>query len=200
MTIRFIGIALATLLVAVLVSRLLTPPALKPDPRLPTFRKVDVTDPRTQLETTSYASDGDAVRDRLRQAVLDAAAALQRTPCNQAVKADYIAAAAAYARARISIAPCVATRTCRQSDNARIELAQKAFGAPADRRVREAMKRVHATGTIAKGDFPGDVVREVVQLAGDGSIDPTPSPEFAKVAEALGTPHLTPVCGAAPAR
>ena len=38
MTIRFIGIALATLLVAVLVSRLLTPPALKPDPRLPTFR------------------------------------------------------------------------------------------------------------------------------------------------------------------
>jgi hypothetical protein len=200
MTFRFIGIALATLIVAVLVPRLLTPPALKPDPRLPTFRQVDVKDPRTQLETTSYASDRDAVRDRLRQAVLDAAVALKRTPCNQAVKADYIAAAAAYARARISIAPCVASKTCRQSDNARIELAQKAFGSPADRRVREAMNRAHATGTIAKGDFPDDVVREVAQLAGDGSIDPTASPEFAKVAEALADTHLVPVCGAASAR
>jgi hypothetical protein len=200
MTFRFLGIALATLIVAFLVPRWLTPRPLDPDQRLPTFRQVDVQDPRVQLETTSYASDSDAVRDRLRQAVLDTATALRQKPCNQAVKADYIAAAAAYARARISIAPCVRTRTCRQSDNARLELAQKAFGSPADRRVREAMNRAHATGTIVKGDFPDDVASAVAQLAGDGTIDPTASPEFAKVAEALGDSHLTPVCGTGSAR
>jgi multidrug efflux pump subunit AcrA (membrane-fusion protein) len=200
MTFRLLGIALAILIVAYLVPRWLTPVSLQPDRRLPTFHQVDVEDPRTQLEATSYASDSDAVRDRLRQAVLDTATALRQKPCNQAVKADYIAAAAAYARARISIAPCVATRTCRQSDNARLELAQKAFGSPADRRVREAMRLAHGTGTIVKGDFSGDVVTEVAMLSGDGTIDPTASPEFAEVAEALRDPSRMAVCGTAAAR
>src|ERR1700731_2877552 len=127
-TFRFVGTALAMLIVVILAARWLAPRPLKPDPRLPTFHQVDVKDPRFQLEATSFASDNDRVRDALRQAVLDEASALQGAPCDKALKASYIAAAAKYARAWISVAPCVGTRTCRQSDNARLDLAQKAFG------------------------------------------------------------------------
>jgi multidrug efflux pump subunit AcrA (membrane-fusion protein) len=188
--IRFIGI-LAVLAAVFLGARWqLAPRALKPDTRLPTFHQVDVQDPRFKLETTSFASDNDAVRDALRQAVLDAAVALKDAPCDQAVKARYIAAATKYARAWISIVPCIGTRICRQSDNARIELAQKAFGSPFDRRVREAMQRAHATGAIVKGDFPDDAARLVATLAGDGMINPDVPPKFKEVAEALGNGPL----------
>jgi multidrug efflux pump subunit AcrA (membrane-fusion protein) len=149
---------------------------LKPDARVPTFHQVDVNDPRFQLEQTSFANDNDDVRNTLREAVLDEASALQEAPCDDAVKAHYIAAATRYARAWISVAPCVGTRTCRQSDSARLDLAQKAFGSPFDRRVREAMTRAHQTGAVARGDFPDDAARLVTQLAGDGLINPDASP------------------------
>ncbi len=198
-TFRFIGTALAMCIAVFLGARWLPAPrALKPDARLPTFHRVDVKDPRFQLEQTSFASDNDPVRDALRQAVLDAAVALKDAPCDQAVKARYIAAATKYARAWISIVPCVGTSTCRQSDNARIDLAQKAFGSPADHRMREAMRRGHATGTIAKGDFPDDAARLVATLAGDGNINPDASPKSKEVAEALGNGPL--VCPRTAAR
>lgn len=176
-TFRFIGTALAMFIAVFLGARwLLAPRALKPDARVPTFHQVDVKDPRFQLEQTSFASDNDTVRNGLREAVLDEADTLQDSPCDDKRKARYVEAATRYARAWISIAPCVGTRTCGQSDGARLDLAQKAFGSPFDRRVREAMTRVHGTRAIAKGDFPNDVVRLVAQLTGDGAINPDASP------------------------
>jgi hypothetical protein len=181
---RFIGTALG-LFVAVFfgVRWWMAPPALKPDPRLPTFHQVDVNSPRFKFEQSS-ASDNDAVRDQLRHEVLDWAKALKDEPCNDTVKAGYIRAATKYAQAWLSIAHCVATSTCSQSDNARLDQAQKAFGSPLDHRVREAMRSVHETGAIQKGDFPGDVVRLVAQFANDAAINPLASPEIvAQLAE-----------------
>jgi hypothetical protein len=188
-TFRFICTALAMSVAAVFIALaadwLPGPRALKPDPRLPTFHQVDVNDPRTKLET-SFVSDNDSVRDPLRRAVLDAADALKDDPCEETLKARYIVAATNYAAAWLSVAPCVGTRTCGQSDHVRLDLAQKAFGSPADHRVREAMARVHRSGAIFKGDFPDSVVRLVAEMAADGGINPDASPEFQKVAVALG--------------
>ncbi|HEY6258117.1 MAG TPA: hypothetical protein VIY51_20230 [Xanthobacteraceae bacterium] len=188
-TFRFIGAALAMCVATFFVARwlLLERPVLKPDPRVPTFHRVDVADPRFKLES-SFVSDNDSVRDTLRRAVLDAADELNGDPCEETLKARYIAAATNYAGAWLSIAPCVGTRTCGQADSARLDLAQKAFGSPADRRVREAMQRVHGSGAIFKGDFPDNVARLVANLAHDGGINPDASPEYQAVAEALGVP------------
>src|SRR6202043_1570467 len=98
-TFRVVGTALVMFIVVSLVARWLAPRPLKPDSRLPTFHQVDAKDPRVQLETPSFASDNDTVRDALRQAVLDEASALQGAPCDKALKARYIAASAKYARA-----------------------------------------------------------------------------------------------------
>jgi hypothetical protein len=185
-TFRFVGTALAMLVAVFFGVRWLLPaPSPKPGPQPPTSR-VDVKDPQFQPEVASLASDDDdAVRDALRQGVLDAAVALKDAPCDDVAKARYIEAAAKYARSWLSIAPCVGSSTCRQSDSARVELAKKAFGSPLDRSAREAMRRAHATGAIAKGDFPDDVARLVAVLAHDGTINPDASPEFKAVAEAL---------------
>ena len=74
------------------------------------------------------------------------------------VKHTYIKAVVAYARAWLSIAPCVATRTCGSSDSQRLERAQQAFGSPLDARVRDAMTHVHAKGIFGPADFPKDTV------------------------------------------
>jgi hypothetical protein len=166
---------------------LLTPVPLKPDARIPTFQRVDVNSPRHQLEI-SHASDDDAVRDGLRQAVLTAADDLKSNPCDQALKARYIEAASKYARAWLSIAPCVGTRTCGSSDGVRLDRAQKAFGSPLDHRVREAMKKAHETDIFIAGDFAKDVVVLVAEMAGDAVINPYASPRGKEISREFRTP------------
>jgi len=144
---------------------------LKPDPRVPTFQRVDTDDPRYKL-TQSSQSDGDATRDHLRHEVLDYAKALNDDPCNDRLKARYIEAANNYARAWISIVPCMRSRTCGQADSKRLDLAQHAFGSPLDLRLREAMRQVHAKGIFKLGDFPDDTAFLVAELAADGAINP----------------------------
>jgi hypothetical protein len=142
---------------------------LKPDPRVPTFQRVD-TDSTAELGQ-SLISDGDATRDQLRHDVLDYAKALSNEPCNPIVKHYYIKAVIAYARAWLSIAPCVATRTCSSSDSQKLERARQAFGSALDVRVRDAMAHIQATGIFGPADFPKDTVRLVAELAADGSIN-----------------------------
>jgi hypothetical protein len=185
---RFIGTALALFVAMFLGVRWwLAPRDLKPDPRLPTFHQVDVNDPRTKFEQ-SFASDNDAVRDQLRHEVLDYAKALKDDPCNDTLKTNYIRAAIRYAQAWLSIAHCVGTSTCTQSDNARLDQAQKAFGSPLDHRAREAMRAAHDTVAFQKGDFPGDVARLVAQFASDARINPLASPEIAAQFEEFRQP------------
>ena len=75
-TFRFVSVAFALFIVAYFGIRHLTAvQPLKPDARVPTFHKVDVNSPRFKMEQ-SFASDNDATRDKLRQAVLESAKAL----------------------------------------------------------------------------------------------------------------------------
>jgi hypothetical protein len=149
---------------------LLTVRPLQPDARLPTFHHVDVDSPRYKLKQSS-TSDQDAVRDRLRNHVIDYAKALGDDPCNKILKAGYVKAVVAYARAWTSIAPCVAIRSCTSWDSARLDRARKAFGTPLDHRVRDAMMAVHAKVTFGTGDFPEDTTRLVADLAADDAIE-----------------------------
>jgi hypothetical protein len=138
----------------------------------PTFQRVSQEDMKR-----SFDGDGDAVRDGLRNAVLAAANNLKNDPCNPTLKARYIEAATQYARAWLSIDPCMATHTCGSADRPRLDRAQKAFGTALDHRVREVMQSLHNTDIFVAGDFPKDVVVLVADMAGDSIIDPYASPE-----------------------
>jgi hypothetical protein len=151
---------------------LLTPTvvALKPDPRLPTFHRVDPDDPRTKIEQSSV-SDDDPVRDRLRNEVLDYAKALGDDPCNEVLKKNYIKAVVAYARAWVSIVPCIGTQTCRSADSPLLDRAAHAFGSPLDHRVRDAMRATHQKALFGSADFPKETVHLVADLAADSSLN-----------------------------
>ena len=144
--------------------------ALKPDARLPTFHRVDPNDPKFKLEQSSYVSDNDPVRDRLRNEVLDFARAVRDDPCNAVLKKNYIGAVVAYARAWISIVPCVGTRSCRGADSQALDRAARAFGTPLDIRVREAMRVAHAKAIFGPADFPKDTINLVAELAADSFV------------------------------
>jgi hypothetical protein len=168
---RFLGLAALMFAAAFMgMNWFLRVEPLKPDPRLPTFQRVVGPLKQDPIEQSSV-SDGDPTRDRLRHEVLDYAKALSDDPCNPVVKRYYIKAVVDYARAWLSIAPCVATRTCGSSDSQKLDRAQQAFGSPLDVQVRDAMAHVHAKGIFGPADFPKDTVRLVAELAADGSIN-----------------------------
>ena len=177
-SVRFAGLVIGAFVVTFAAAFwLVVPRPLKPDPRLPGWHRVDVDSPRVKMED-SYATDRDDVRDKLRQAVLEAADDLLREPCNDVTKARYIKAATNYSRAWLSIAPCVGTGRCGSRDGPLLDRAQKAFGAPLDRRVREAMEKAHDTGALQEGDFPKDTVTLVAQKARDPVINPSAEPSI----------------------
>jgi hypothetical protein len=200
---RFFGLA-AFLFAAVFFGMkwFLTVTPLQADARLPTFQQVDPDSQQRQLMSSSI-SDNDTVRDRLRHAVLDEAKALDHDPCSQISKARYVEAVNAYARAWISIVPCLRTHTCGSSDSQKLDRAAHAFGSPLDLRAREAMQRVHRKTVFKLGDFPNDDAPLVAELAADGAInplvahavsngpvnaanDPRPHPSFAEIRAQLG--------------
>lgn len=121
------------------------------------------------------------MRDRLRNEVLDYAKALADDPCNGTLKAHYIKAVTDYARAWISIVPCLGTHTWGGSDSRSLDRAAHAFGSPLDLRVRDAMRKVHAKGVLGIGDFPKDTVSLVSEMAADGSINPNADPRFRSI-------------------
>lgn len=156
----------------------LSPHPLHSDPRLPTFDQVTHDLARQRFEN-SYVSDGDAVRDRLRQAVLESANVLADDPCNETLKRIYIGAVIRYARAWISAAPCLVGENCYSDAHyARVDLAAKAFGSPLDLRVRDAMKNVHGSVVFTDTDFPKDVLILVSELASDPAINPHATAKF----------------------
>ena len=170
---------------------------LKPDSRLPTFHRVDRDDPKTKLEQSSYVSDNDPVRDRLRNEVLDYAKAVRDDPCNTVLKKNYIKAVVAYARAWISIVPCIGTKTCRSGDSEALDRAAQAFGTPLDIRVREAMRVAHSRAIFGPADFPKDTVNLVSQLAADSFVhhQPGDTETFRKVAAQLDNVEARQDCG-----
>lgn len=169
---RFAVIVMAFLLAGFFgLKWLLTVRPLQPDARLPNFHHVDVDSPRYKAEQSSE-SENDTVRDRLRSDVLNYAKALGDEPCNETLKASYIKAVVAYARAWISVAPCIASLSCSSQDSAKLDRARKAFGTPRDHRVRDAMMAVHAKVAFGTADFPEDTSHLVADLAADDAIEP----------------------------
>ena len=76
-TLRFPIIALFVFAATFFIAYQITAPRpLEPDPRVPTFQQRAAEEERHRMEATSSASDNDAVRDRLRLAVLDGAKSL----------------------------------------------------------------------------------------------------------------------------
>jgi hypothetical protein len=171
-TLRFLGLAAFMFAAAFMgMNWLLRVEPLKPDARLPTFQRVDTASPSYQFQQSSITDD-DATRDRLRMELLDYAQSLAGDPCNETLRKHYIEAANNYARAWISIVPCIRSQTCSQSDSKRLDLAANAFGTPMDHRVREAMRALHAKHIFKLGDFPNDTAFFVAELAADGTINP----------------------------
>jgi hypothetical protein len=182
--IRLAGFAFAALVATYLGVQWLMGP--RPSPReVPAFHPIDVNSARYKYES-SYASENDAVRDGFRRTVLDAANELDRDACNQDLKARYIDAASRYARAWLSLAPCLATdRACTASDESKLDRAQQAFSSPLDHRVREAMRRAHQGGSFQEGDFPREVVTLVAEMAADPTINPRATPQMKEIARDL---------------
>jgi hypothetical protein len=174
---RLIGTALVLFVVSYAAVHFFVVRSLKGNPRLPAFHTVDRDSLSKQVED-SHASDTDAVRDGLRWAVLDSAESLSTEPCNDRLKTRYVEAATSYARAWLSVAPCLGTRTCGSADDPLIRRASEAFGSPLDHRVRDSMKKVHATDAIREEDFSPDIVRHVALLASDPLINPSADPKF----------------------
>ena len=189
---RFLGLAALMFAAAFLgMNWYLRIEPLKPDPRLPTFERVESDSADDKLAQSSIG-DGDPSRDRLRHGVLDYAKALSDDPCNATVKRYYIKAVVAYARAWLSIAPCVATRSCGSADSQKLERARRAFGSALDLRVRDAMAHVHAKGIFGPADFPKDTVRLVAELAADGSINSAADTRAFRQVEARLNPDAGP--------
>lgn len=139
------------------------------DSRLPTFHPVDIKNP-TDKVPVAEASDNDAARDQLRNAVIAAAADFAKDPCDTGNRFRYLQAASNYAHAWLSIAPCVATNSCNDSNGAQLDRVHLAFGTALDHRVQEAMAQAHAARTIKASDLPADTVSLMASLAADPSL------------------------------
>jgi hypothetical protein len=142
---------------------------LKPNPAIETFEersRRDIAAAREQewLDSKTAQSDGDPERNRLREAVIEAATAFRLSPCNEALKKKYFEAVNAYARAFVVLAGCPNFPLCRDNDAA-MENAKKVFHSPADARVREAMSSVHDMG-IGINDYPGPLKLAIDHLSG----------------------------------
>jgi hypothetical protein len=181
-TLRFLGLAVGLFFAVFFGMKwMLTVQPLKPDARIPTFHHVDPDSAEYKFQQSS-ASDNDATRDRLRNDVLDYAKALSDDPCNQALRASYIRAAVAYARAWTAIVPCMADESCRGSwEQNGTDRAVKAFGTPLDNRVREAMAAVHKKARFGIGDFPKDTILVLSMMTADPLINPKADPRYTRV-------------------
>jgi hypothetical protein len=182
-TLRFCGLAVGLFFAVFFGMKwALTVQPLKPDARIPSFHHVDKDSEEYKYQQSS-ASDNDPTRDRLRNDVMDYAKALGDDPCNEVLRANYIKAAVAYARAWISIVPCMAYETCSGSwERNGTDRAVKAFGTPLDNRVREAMTAVHRKARFGVGDFPKDTILVMSMMASDPLISPRADPRAARVA------------------
>jgi hypothetical protein len=144
---------------------------LKPDARIPTFvekSRKDIAEMREQewLASKTAQGDDDLERNKLRAAVIAAATAFTLSPCNSALKQQYLDAAAAYARAFVTLGGCPDYPACDPND-ALMERANQVFKSPADGRVKQAIRAVHRMGITVK-DYPGKIGYALAHLTGSG--------------------------------
>ncbi len=184
---RFAALAVALLFLSFAsLQWLFTVRQVMPNAKIPSFHRVGTSDDPRYNQEDAFESDRDEVRDGLRRVVLNTGNNLLASPCNGYLRDQYIAAATKYARAWLSISPCL--QRCDSKALAKLELAQKAFGTPFDKTVFELMRRIHDTDTIREGDFGQDVVVTVARMSGDAVINPSADPAFRRSAKEFRTP------------
>jgi hypothetical protein len=114
------------------------------------------------------ADDNDPGRAKLRESVIETAAAFRQSPCDVALERRYLDAAAAYARAFAVLGGCPDFPTCRPGSEATMRTAKRVFASSADARVRDAMRAVHDMG-IRLTDYPGGLGLAVDYLSEGGA-------------------------------
>jgi hypothetical protein len=127
-----------------------------------------------EAEHTSQ-SDKDTNRDALRMDALQAGTAYAMSPCDDTMKANLIAATAAYARAYMQIFSCPNPIMSRGCNEKKRDEANAAFSTPLDIRVRAALAEAYEQKGVVETDFPEDIRLTVKQFAGPGLwSDPSP--------------------------
>lgn len=137
---------------------------MKPDARIPTFEESVKKGIRKDWENSKTAQgDGDAKREALRLAALQAANAYALSPCDSTMKKNLVEALSAYAKAWSEMAGCK-FGVC-SGDDRKIDSAAASFSTPADMRVREAIGTAFEKGGISREDFPNSIRLWVTILA-----------------------------------
>src|SRR5215475_11025106 len=132
MSYRFIAVTVALMFASYATLHwLFTVRQLMPSPNIPSFHRIGTSDDPRYNQQDAHESEGDDVRDGLRRVVQNTANNLLKSPCNDYLRDEYIAAATKYARAWLSISSCLTTCN-RSKERAQLELAQKAFNTPFD--------------------------------------------------------------------
>ena len=107
-------------------------------------------------------------RGKLRDDLIAAATPFSQSGCDDDLKQRYIAAAAAYARGFLALTGCTRYPSCAM-DDPRVVQALKEFDTPADRRVKQAIREVHAVA-VGIQDYPDNLGPLIVRLSQSGFI------------------------------
>jgi hypothetical protein len=111
--------------------------------------------------------DDDAKRNAIRMDTLQAAGAYAMSPCDESVKANFVAAVSAYTRAWQTTLGCkpnfLGQLIC--SDE-QFKKAADSVTTPLDRRVKTALEAAFEQKGIVTADFPKDVQGDVRKFAG----------------------------------
>jgi hypothetical protein len=139
----------------------IAPPAAQPAP------------PPQAAQPALPAGDGDALRDPLRLAALEASTAYAGKPCDAAAKAAMVEAVTRYAKAWADMMGC-GPDGC---DYRKINATAAVFSTPLDLRLRDAIGTAFDQRGIAIDDFPAQLRINVAMLVRGRGAPATACPE-----------------------
>jgi hypothetical protein len=113
-------------------------------------------------------SDKDPKLDALRMDALQAATAYAMSPCDKTMKANLVAATAAYARGWAKIYDCPNPAMGMFCSEQKRDQANAAYSTPLDVRVKAQLAEAFEQKGIVKEDFPEDVRETVLPFTGPG--------------------------------
>jgi hypothetical protein len=120
-------------------------------------------------------SDKDPKLDALRMDALQAGTAYAMSPCDDTMKANLVAATAAYARGYMKIYDCPNPAFGMFCSEKKRDQANAAYSTPLDVRVKAALEEAFEQKGVVEEDFPEDVRLTVKVFSGPGLwFDPSP--------------------------
>nr|WP_246752363.1 hypothetical protein [Bradyrhizobium diazoefficiens] len=120
-------------------------------------------------------SDKDPTLDALRMDALQAGTAYAMSPCDKTMKANLVAATAAYARGWAKIYDCPNPAMGMFCSEQKRDQANAAYSTPLDVRVKAQLAEAFEQKGIVKEDFPEDIRETVLAFTGPGLwFEPSP--------------------------